>query len=95
MGERQLILQLTAVAEAAFGSGIFVLRKEPEVDGDLRAMEELFGEGEHVILACGQALGAASPFPNVLPQGCGLGPDIGSEGVSMEFVFEGQMHPTR
>lgn len=69
MGGRQLILQLTAVAEAAFGGGIFVLREEPEVDGDLHAVEELFGEGEHVILDCGQALGAASLFPNVLPPG--------------------------
>ena len=32
------------VAEAAFGVGVFIFREEPEVDGNLRAGEELAGE---------------------------------------------------
>jgi len=31
-------------AEAAFGGGGCVFREEPEVDGNLRAVEELVGE---------------------------------------------------
>ena len=41
---------LAAVAETAFGVGCFVFREEPEADGDLRAVEELAGEGDHVVL---------------------------------------------
>ena len=40
---------LAAVAEAAFGVGGFVFREEPEADGDLRAVEELAGEGDHAV----------------------------------------------
>jgi hypothetical protein len=36
---------LAAVAEAAFGVGVFVFREEPEADGNLRAVEELAGGG--------------------------------------------------
>ena len=43
-----------AVAEAAFGVGGFVFREEPEADGELRAVEELAGEGDHVVLRCAQ-----------------------------------------
>lgn len=33
------------VAETAFGDCVFVFRKEPEADGNLRAVEKLAGEG--------------------------------------------------
>ena len=36
---------LGAVAEAAFGVGVFVFREEPEADGDLRAGEERARKG--------------------------------------------------
>jgi hypothetical protein len=38
-----------ADAESAFGVGAFVFREEPEADGNLRAVEELAGEGEHAV----------------------------------------------
>jgi len=41
---------LAAVAEAAFGVGGFVFREKPEADGNLRAVEELAGEGDPVAL---------------------------------------------
>lgn len=34
---------------AHFGFGVFVFRDEPEADGDLRAVEELAGEGDHAV----------------------------------------------
>jgi hypothetical protein len=40
---------LAAVAEAAFGVGVFVFREEPEADGNLRAVEELAGESAQVL----------------------------------------------
>lgn len=40
---------LAAVAEAAFGVGGFASRQEPEANGDLRAVEELAGEGDHAV----------------------------------------------
>ena len=51
-----------AVAEAAFGVGVFVFREEPEADGNLRAGEELAGEGaagswRAVVAACSGAGG--------------------------------------
>ncbi len=50
---------LAAVAEAAFGVGGFVFREEPEADGDLGAVEELAGEGDHAIDEVGLDEGAA------------------------------------
>ena len=40
---------LAAVAEAAFGVGVFVFREEPEADGDLRAGEERARKGDHAV----------------------------------------------
>ena len=40
---------MPAVAEAAFGVRVFVFREEPEADGNLRAVEELAGEGNHAV----------------------------------------------
>ena len=40
---------LPAVAEVAFGVGGFAFREEPEADGDLGAVEELTGEGDHAV----------------------------------------------
>jgi len=40
---------LAPIAEAAFGVGGFDFRKEPEADGDMRAIEELAGEGDHAV----------------------------------------------
>lgn len=50
---------LAAVAQAAFGVGGFVFREEPEADGDLRAVEELAGEGDHAVHEVGLDEGAA------------------------------------
>lgn len=38
-----------AAAEAAFGVGVYVFREEPEADENLRAVEELAWEGDHVV----------------------------------------------
>ncbi len=35
---------LAAVADAAFGGGVFVFGEEPAADGNLRSVEELAGE---------------------------------------------------
>lgn len=35
---------------AAFGVGVFVFHVEPEVSGNLRAVEECADEGDHVVL---------------------------------------------
>ena len=35
---------LAAVEEAAFGVGVVVFREEPEADGNLRSVKELFVE---------------------------------------------------
>jgi len=39
--------------ETAFGAGVFVFREEPEADGNLRAVEELAGEGDHAVHEAG------------------------------------------
>ena len=44
---------LAAVAEAAFGVGAFVFREEPEADGNLRAVEDLAGEGDLAVHGVG------------------------------------------
>lgn len=43
----------------AFGVGGFVFREEPEADGDLVAVEELAGEGDHAVHEVGLDEGAA------------------------------------
>ncbi len=48
-----------AVAEAAFDGGAFVFREEAEADGDLRAVKELAGEGDHAVHEVGLDEGAA------------------------------------
>jgi len=53
-----LILHLKAVAEAAFGVGVFVFREEPEADGGLRAVEELAGDRRGVFLGLEAGIGA-------------------------------------
>ncbi len=48
-----------AVAEAAFGVGVFVFHEEPEADGNLWTVEELAGEGDHAVHEVGLDEGAA------------------------------------
>ena len=45
-----------AVAEAAFGVGVLVLGNEPQADRDLRAVKQLAGEGDRVVLRFSQDL---------------------------------------
>ena len=53
-----MIIRLSAAAEAAFAGG-FIFPKEPEADGNLRAVEELAGEGDHAVHEVGLDEGAA------------------------------------
>ncbi len=41
--------QSLLAAITAFRVGVFVFREEPEADGNLRAVEELAGEGDHAV----------------------------------------------
>jgi hypothetical protein len=41
---------LATVEEAMFGVGDYVFRKEPETEGNLRSVEKLTREGDHVVL---------------------------------------------
>ena len=78
---------LAAVAEAAFGVGVFVLREEPEADGDLRAVEELAGEGDHAVHEVGLDEGAADvAFARLVGGHAAIGEDEAGHAVGRQVV---------
>ena len=84
---------LAAVAEAAFGVGVFVFREEPEADGDLRAVEELAGEGDHAVHEVGLDEGAADvAFARLVGGHAAIGEDEAGHAVRGEMVDE-VLHP--
>ena len=58
---------LAAVVEAPLRVGVLVFREEPEADGDLRAVEELAGEGDHAVHKVGLDEGTVPQNVIVVP----------------------------
>ena len=86
-------VSLAAVAEAAFGVGGFVFRQEPEADGNLRAVEELAGEGDHAVHEVGLDDGAADvAFAGLVGGHAAIGEDEAGHAVGREVVDE-VLHP--
>ena len=81
------------LAEAAFGVGGFVFREEPEADGDLRAVEELAGEGDHAVHEVGLDEGAADvAFAGLVGGHAAIGEDEAGHTLRGEVVDE-VLHP--
>ena len=88
-----MILESKAVAEAAFGVGGFVFRGEPEADGNLRAVEELAGEGDHAVHEVGLDEGAADvAFAGLVGGHAAIGEDKPGHALRGEVVDE-VLHP--
>ena len=84
-----------AVAETAFGVGGFVFREDPEADGDLRAVEELAGEGDHAVHEVGLDEGAADvAFAGLVGGHAAIGEDEAGHALRREVVDE-VLHPGR
>ena len=82
-----------AVAEAAFGVGVFVFREEPEADGYLRALGELTREGDHAVHEVGLDEGAADvDFAGLVGGHAAIGEDEAGHAVRSEVVAE-VLHP--
>ncbi len=81
------------VAEAAFGVGVFAFREEPEADGNLRAVEELAGEGDHAVHEVGLDEGAADvSFAGLVGGHAAVGEDEADHALRGEVVDE-VLHP--
>ena len=80
---------LAAVAEAAFGVGVFVFRKEPETDGDLRSINEAAGECDHAVHEAGLDEGAADvAFAGPVGGHSAIGEDEAGHALGREVVAE-------
>ena len=82
-----------AVAEVAFGVGGFVFREEPEADGNLCAVEELAGEGDHAVHEVGLDEGLPNlPFAGLVGGHTAVGEDETGHALGCEVVDE-VLHP--
>ena len=70
------------LAEAAFGIGVFVFREEPEAEGNRRAVEELAGEGVHVVA---QLIGSEPELGLEAKVGSGVGGFAGCFACHVDF----------
>ena len=82
-----------AVAEAAFGVGVFVFREEPEADGNLRAVEELAGERDHAVHEVGLDEGLSYfAFAGLVGGHAAIGEDEAGHALRRE-VMNKMLHP--
>ena len=81
------------VPRAGLPSRVFVFREEPEADGNLRAVEELAGEGDHAVHEVGLDDGLADvAFAGLVGGHAAVGEDEAGHAVGREVVDE-VLHP--
>jgi len=74
----------------AFGVGGFVFCEEPEADGNLRAVEELAGQGDHAVHEVGLDEGAADvAFAGLVGGQAAIGEDEAGHALRGEVLEDG------
>jgi len=82
------------IVENAFGVGVFVSHKEPETDGNLRAVEELAGEGDHAVHEVGLVKSAADvAFAGLIREHAAVGEDKFGRALRGEVVDDMPIWP--